>query len=300
MNEYPTLEDDQVREFIGLLAHRDATDDSVRTFLSDTATSSLGAGASKIHDVVERVVAACGDRTDKSLEPVEAQFCGEVFLVLNDLDDRALGDHRFWSYLAVAHFWPFVQLRQYSAWNAASGEPRNPDEPESERQKLERYLIGKDHYQLPLRMYLRGQAIRDGNDFSLAEINGGGTDFWRSQVLAVRTACYPRLARAIAEAQAQAQLDIDHQRPAGRRVNRLRTNIEFFLHDQLEAHEAVRQVWRTTPEDEDALEGKKAGRKARALTRKTTAKKKAAVKKSVAKQPTTTLSRASKPAAGKA
>lgn len=269
MSQHPVLDDDQVRQFISTLAARPCTDDTVQGFLRSIGVATLGPSGKAIDELVDQMVTACATDTDRALEPVEAKYSGPVFSALDALPDRALGDHRFWSYLAVAHFWKFISRRQRAAWEAASGEPANPDAPESERQKLERYLIGKDHYHLPLRMYLRGQAIAKDDDFALADINGGGTDFWRSQVLGVRTAHYPPLARAVAKAQHREQLDIEHQRPAGRRVNRLRVNIEFFLHDEQQASECVDPVWRTLPEDEVALTTKKTAKaRTKAATKK--------------------------------
>jgi hypothetical protein len=90
-------------------------------------------------------------------------------------------------------------------------------------------------------MYLRGQAIRKGEDYSLATVEG--TDFWRSQVLGVRTSVYPPLARSVVSRQSDKQLSVNDQRPPGRKVNRLRANIEFALLNDEETMELVESIW---------------------------------------------------------
>ncbi|MFZ4720844.1 MAG: hypothetical protein ACOYMR_15570, partial [Ilumatobacteraceae bacterium] len=190
----------------------------------------------------------------------------------------------FWSFLAVRYFWEFISLRQNAAWKKTQGEAVDADIGDSDKEKLERYIRGKDHYQLPLRMYLRAQAVDDEGDHSLTEINGGGTDFWRSQVLGVRTASYPALARSVARAQDAAGLNVDEQRRPGRRVNRLRVNIEFFMHTDDEAEAIITPLWVVTPQDEIELEAQRAQRQANQKAR--TSKKSGAKKAAPAKKAT--------------
>ena len=141
----------------------------------------------------------------------------------------------------------FIQIRQRRSWKAAQGSGSEKNERDNsgeavEHYPLERYFVGKDHYQLPLRMYLRAQAIRDGEDFSLAEVPG--TDFWRSQILGVRTSAYPSLAKAVVSCQKQEELSISDQRPVGRDVNRIRVNIDFFYHTPAETMAIIQPMWR--------------------------------------------------------
>ncbi len=260
--EHPRLEPAQVRDFIDKVVSRGSiNEDAVRGFLVRLGVGEIEEAAA-IDRVVRDIVDDCGTLVGQALEPVEARHCRAVFDVLDPIPPSALGDVAFWSFLAVRHFWPFIARRQHAAWTAVRGQPGNPDEPQSERQKLERYVIGKDHYQLPLRMYLRAQAVRDVDDFSLTEIDGGGTDFWRSQVLGVRTSLYPSVARSVARAQADQQLDIDGQRPPGRRVNRLRANIEFIDYSDNEAMSLIEPLWLVTDEDRAAAEAKRKAKKA--------------------------------------
>ena len=271
---YPRLDSSQVRDFIDKVVRFGPTEASVSGFIARSGVGKLAQSA-EIDALVNRLLVDCGDERGRALEPVEAKHCGPIFTVLDGLPDAALGDPQFWSFLAVRHFWEFVERRQPAAWNEARGHSFDSEDGADERHKLERYLIGKDHYQLPLRMYLRAQSVRDGDNFGLTEIDGGGTDFWRSQILGVRTSHYPPVARSVARTQAVAELNVEEQRPPGRRVNRLRVNIEFFTHGDDDARAIVENVWQVLPEDRLELATKKA--------RKTVAKK-AVAKKAVAKK----------------
>jgi hypothetical protein len=198
--------------------------------------------------VVTALVKDCGHLRDKALEPVEAKHCRAVFQAIEDhYPDEALGDVGFWSYLAVRYFWEFISLRQAKAWAKVQGvaAEKDPESSESDEDRvtLDRYFLGKDHYHLPLRMYLRAQAVRDGDSFDLTVVKSGTVDFWRSHILGVRTAMYPPLARSVAALQDARQLDTPDQRAAARTVNRLRANIDFVQHSEGEARELVDPIW---------------------------------------------------------
>ena len=89
MSDYPLLDDDLVREFIGLLTYRAATAETVDGFLQAAEVSRLGSEAAGIDDLVDRIIAECGELTDKAVEPIEGRFSGEVFTLLDRL--RLLG-----------------------------------------------------------------------------------------------------------------------------------------------------------------------------------------------------------------
>jgi hypothetical protein len=245
-----------VRNFVDTVVQSGVSEDSVRAFFVHKEFPPVTPRERLVQDLVSRIVQELSGETGEKAESAEAQFSGEVFQILDSMDDAALGDEAFWSYLAVRFFWPFIFLRQQAAWLAAAGMPVNSDEPDHEKQKLERYLIGKDHYQIPLRMYLRAQSIRHVDDYSLANVPG--TDFWRSQVLGVRTSVYPPLARSVARNQLEKAIKVELQRPLGRRVNRLRANIEFAQISESEADEIVSKIWQISDEDVKALSEKKA------------------------------------------
>jgi hypothetical protein len=296
---HPRLDRDAIREFVDSVVSKSPDDSAVSGFLLHKDVDETGWTNKSLQRAVEALLKDCGPIRNSDLEPVEALHSGPVYEAINEFDDEALGDEAFWSYLAVRYFWRFISYRQEAAWLAAQGEPSNPDMPDSEREKLERYLIGKDHYQLPLRMYLRAQAVGAEGDYSLTDIDGGGTDFWRSQVLAVRTSWYPPLARSVVRAQRRTQLNVEEQRPSGSRVNRHRANYEFVLHDDDEAAAAIDGLWALTLKDELELAEKKSKKKAtKTAAKKTPTKKAAAPGPAEAQQPTKTARpRSSKKAA---
>ena len=280
---HPRLSRTDVREFIDIVVASEPDDTAVKGFLVGKEIDESGFANRKLEAAVRSLVDDCGSDRDSVLEAVEARHCGAVHVAIERFSDEALGDEEFWSYLAVRYFWRFISYRQASAWRSAQGEPPDPDEPESEKAKLERYIRGHDHYQIPLRLYLRAQAVGDGDDYTLTDIDGGGTDFWRSQVLGVRTGAYPPLARSVARAQSIAQLNVEEQRPPGRRVNRLRANLDFVLHDDAEAAAAINGLWIVTGDDaakaKVKAEVKKSKKASKTPTRKP-AKKKQSTKQS--------------------
>lgn len=268
MNAYPRLSPADVREFVLTLSQDEIDETLVKTFLESKGIDVRDNHDAALDRLVVELVVACGDLNDKKLEAVEAQYAGPVHVILDAYPDEQLGDSQFWSFLAVCYFWPFIKRRQSAAWLKVTGLAVDEETPESENQKLERYIVGKDHYQIPLRMYLRAQSVRFGNDYSLAHAEGAGTDFWRSQILGVRTAAYPPLARAVATVQTELQLGVEEHRPSGRRLNRLRANVEFYSYSSSEAEPVVRGLWQLTDADREEIRLKRAER-ASASRRKT-------------------------------
>jgi len=265
---HPRLSRNDVREFIDTVVINDPDDTAVKGFLIGKEIDDSKFTNRPLDAAVASLLDDCKDQRNSALEVIEARHSGNVYVAIERFGDEALGDEEFWSYLAVRYFWRFISYRQASAWRSAQGEPSDPEEPESEKAKLERYLRGHDHYQIPLRMYLRAQAVRDGDDYALTDIDGGGTDFWRSQVLGVRTGAYPSLARSVARAQSLAQLNVEDQRPPGRRVNRLRANLDFILHGDAEAAAAIDGLWMVTDDDAARAGVKKTEKASKAAARK--------------------------------
>lgn len=275
-SDHPRLTPADVRDFVDVVVRQGVSEDAVKGFFIRKGFPDVTPDEKKLAQLVDEIVRSCGSDSDRNTESVEAAFSARVFGLLDLFDDVALGDEGYWSYLAVRFFWKFVAIRQRSAWLAAVGEPRNPDQPDSERQKLERYLIGKDHYQIPLRMYLRAQSVRGPDeDFSLTEVPG--TDFWRSQILGVRTSVYPSLARSVASEQKLKELNVEEQRPPGRMVNRLRANIEFTRHEEGEARALVEAIWVASSTESKSASSKPV--KKPATSKKAAAPKKRAVSK---------------------
>lgn len=266
---HPRLTVFEVRDFVDAVVANRVSEDAVSGFFQRKEMPAPTDLERAVIDLVSEMMAATAGQVDEKVEKIEAAYSGRVHSLLDEFDDVALGDVDFWSYLAIRFFWPFIHARQRASWLAAEGQPGDLDRPEDEKLKLERYLIGKDHYQIPLRMYLRGQSIKDDHDYSLAEVPG--TDFWRSQILGVRTSHYPRLARVVVRTQMERDLNVSEQRPPGRRINRLRSNIEFAQRSEVDNENLVADLWVVTEADEKASLMKKAV--------KTTAKKSSAKSK---------------------
>ena len=280
---YPILSHSDVSDFVDIVVRAAPDEEAVRGFLLQRGIKDAGFENEILEEVVAGLLKNSGSQLNSQLEPTEGQFCGPVYQAIERFDDEALGDEDFWSYLAVRYFWRFISLRQNNAWLDVQGKSGREDEGDREKVKLERYIRGRDHYQIPLRMYLRAQAVGHGKDFDLAAIEGGSTDFWRSQVLGVRTSAYPPLARTVARSQEATRLDIEGQRPAGRRVNRLRANVDFVLHGDDDAAAAISGLWLVTEEDLANAAAKKSATKKAKAAQKAPAKKvpakKAAAKK---------------------
>ena len=246
VDDYPRLTDGDVHAFVDTVVPHEISDQVVARFVDSRRVGASAVDPTQDADlrrVVEEFVRAAGADTDQAVEPIEAHFCYRAFEILERFAPEALGDREFWNFLGVQYFWKVVRIRQNAAWNAVRGEPNDPTRPEHERKKLSRYLIGKDHYQIPLRMYLRAQAVREDDKAPLCEIKGGGTDFWRSHVLAVVTASYPSLARSLVRAQEREQHSIEDQRPRARQINRLRVNVEYARHDDSDLTDLVDEIW---------------------------------------------------------
>lgn len=254
MTTYPKVTVEEAKEF----ARREMTFEDLTQEQVDDFLGSKGIDAGEIDfRAVETVVAELNERlgrtddADRRLESLEAEFSAPVHDAIAGLPMVALGDVEFWTYLAVRFFWRFIQRRQRSSLpfakpiKAKAAAPEAADAPE--KLPIARYLIGKDHYQIPLRMFLRAQAVGTGDGFLAEHPIENGTDFWRSHVLGVRTSAYPAWARAVVAAQSRTGLDTDGARQSAKRINRIRANVSMALHEDEEAAEIVESLWRAKP-----------------------------------------------------
>jgi len=248
---YPKLETPHVREFARtLIKNPDLDQESVDEFLSNRALDEPSLDLRNLESVASSLnlrVEADG-RVDRALEDIEAEFSTGVFDAMETIPLEALGDVEFWSYISVKYFWQFVAKRQRGSVIPKPKEPMGSDDEEQqegeEKLPIARYLIGKDHYQIPLRMFLRAQSV-GGASFITDHPIKKGTDFWRSQILGVRTSAFPSWTRAVVAAQSVTQLNVTpEQRDSGKRINRLRANISMALHNDDEAAEIVNPLWR--------------------------------------------------------
>jgi len=263
---YPILSRDHVRAFVTeVLIREDLCQELVDEFLdqhalriSTLSTSTAATVGKELHDA-----AIESGHTDKALEPIESQFSGPVFDAMTSFPLEALGSIDFWTYVSAKHFWGFVVLRQRDALikvrRAILGHLLATPDPESEehaedpegaenesRFPLERYVIGRDHYQIPLRLFLRAQAVGGEQTFLDDHFVAKGTDFWRSHVLGVRTGAYPNWSRPLVEAQAKQGFTIKAQREPAKAINRIRANVSPILHTEEEAAAIVTPLWRSS------------------------------------------------------
>ena len=146
-----------------------------------------------------------------SPEAFEGRFAGEVHRTLRDLPIEALDDPGFWRFLSLVDFWWFVAVREAPAIG---------------RGNVMTYVDGGKEC-VPFRMFLRAQAIRHEDEYSLAGALPKAADFWRSHVLRVKTGTAPPLARSFARLQVEKAMVSDDLRPFARRLNRLWSNIVF-------------------------------------------------------------------------
>lgn len=160
-------------------------------------------------------------------EAFEGRFSGDVHRALRDLPIEALDDPGFWRYLALAHFWWFIAAREAPAIG---------------RGNVMTYVDGGKEC-VPFRMFLRAQAVRDGDDYELAGAIPKSADFWRSHVLRVRTGTAPPLARAFARIQADKRMVSDDVRPFARRINRLWSNVVFHTWDDSACDEMLGDLY---------------------------------------------------------
>lgn len=150
----------------------------------------------------------------------EGLISGQLHAVFRSYDVETLDDPGFWAWLSTGPLWFFVRWRE------------NPNE--RKREGYEKYVNGRASQEcVPLRMFLRAQAIERDGDYDLAASIPRGVDFWRSHVLRVRTGAKKELARAIAQEQRDDRLTVKPVREYAKRVNRRWSNqVLYLLNDQ--------------------------------------------------------------------
>jgi hypothetical protein len=168
-------------------------------------------------------------------EAFEGRFAGEVHAALRDLPIEALDDPGFWRYLSLVQFWWFIAERESGAIS---------------RGNVMTYVNGGKEC-VPFRMFLRAQAIRDGDDYSLAGAIPKSTDFWRSHILRVKTGTAPALARSFVELQLDKAMVSDDVRPFAKRMNRLWSNIVFHTWSEDDCTELLTHLYEEMSEEHD-------------------------------------------------
>jgi hypothetical protein len=167
------------------------------------------------------------DEHELDNDQFEGLVSGQLHAVLRSYDVETLDDPGFWAWLSTGPLWFFVRWRE------------DPDE--RKREAYEKYLNGRASQEcVPLRMFLRAQAIERDGDYDLASSIPRGVDFWRSHVLRVRTGAKKELARAIAQEQRDDRLTVERVREYAKRINRRWSNQVLYLLNDQEARALAR------------------------------------------------------------
>jgi len=131
---------------------------------------------------------------------------------------QVLDDPGFWRYLSL-NLWEMVSWREKLS-----------------EKNIRTYMDGTSSSEcVPLRMFLRAQAVQIGASYELAGAISTGTDFWRSHVIRVRVGAYPPVARAFATMQRDDRLSTNPLRSFARRLNRIGSNVVLALYDDEES-----------------------------------------------------------------
>lgn len=206
------------------------------------AVAWAGGGAEVDLEALERAVGAMraqyvaflGSGEGGQPEEFEGMVAGDLHRVLRDFPVEALDDPGFWRYVSLAELWWFIEDRE--------------EGPISRGNHMS-YIDGLRPAEcVPLRMFLRAQAIRDDDDYSLAFSMKRATDFWRSHVVRVRTGGAPPLARGFTRLQLDKKMPTDELRPFARRVNRLWSNVVLDRLDDSDADQLMRELYDTRDE----------------------------------------------------
>lgn len=174
----------------------------------------------------------------KDNEVFEGSLAAELFPWFDSIPIEVLDDPGFWRYLAIRHFWWFIEWRE--ADPIAKGNFTN----------LVDATLPAEH--IPLRLYLRAKAVAEGDDASLAGQIPRSTDFWRSHITRVRLASAPKMARAFAEVKRDekslpAPLKTDRLRRVAKRVNRMWSNVYLDMYDSAESKNLMNEIVESEP-----------------------------------------------------
>lgn len=250
---YPVMNSDAIAHFVDLLVSsggrptQKRLDDFWKEHVAENASPyqvdmrSITSLARELDEALRH------ERTARATETLEGRFAGRVHEVLVECPIEVLDDHEFWTYLAVVHFWRFIVVREQKSFEKAKkgGQAELDDDatPAEEHVPFRRYFDGTDVYQIPLRMFIRAQAVEEHGDYSLTEAVADGTDFWRSHVVRVSTSYWPPLSRALVRRQADERLGTKELRKAAKTLNRFRANMYPAVYDDHLAEQAVDRSW---------------------------------------------------------
>jgi hypothetical protein len=170
----------------------------------------LNAAVDDIRSALDHRLGDSGS-ADLDDDQFEGAMSARLYEALSEYPVEILDDPAFWAYLAAGPLWFFVKWRE--------------DPTKRKRDGYQEYVDGRvNHACVPLRMYLRAQAVVDETDTSLPSAVTRGTDFWRSHIIRVRTGAAPDLARAVTEQQRDSRMAVGPLREYAKRINRRWSN----------------------------------------------------------------------------
>lgn len=150
-------------------------------------------------------------------EQYESELCSRTHQALKDLPNEILDDPKFWQYLAVNYFSVFIMWRETKALG---------------RGNILTYFKATPNYAIPLRLFLRGQAVVEATGkYDLAAAIPQATDFWRSHILKVQTGRARRIVRTFAEMHRDKRMMTEQLRGFAKGINRMWANVYLFEYD---------------------------------------------------------------------
>lgn len=158
------------------------------------------------------------------------------------VDMAALDNPGFWCCLGLMYMWNFAVWRETGGFELKSDDngrliPAN---------SLSAYVDGaKQRECVPLRMYLRLEALGGQDHAGLASAVRDGTDFWASHILRVIAGEHPPIVRAMVRRQSaqSTRLSTGPLREFAKQLNRTLSNVVPDLLDDDAADELVGDLW---------------------------------------------------------
>lgn len=231
-NRYPTINKSDVRELADQFAAGEAP-------AVEPKVGWVGLGEDVDLHVLEQAIEpfqaelAAAAPTPEQIEVFEGRLAAVVHAALAELPTQVLDDRGFWRFLAMKYFWWFISWRE-------DGPIKNGN--------VATYVDGTQPVMaIPSRLFLRGQAVLNGDDYSPSAALERSTDFWRSHVLRVRVGSAPPLTRAFVRLQSEKKMKTDPVlRPYARRLNRTWTNVVLHMYDEDEAYDLLTELYDAT------------------------------------------------------
>lgn len=226
--KYPTVSKGDTRDMAGLLLDGEGIDVELHTVWEGREEELNVEPLAKVADQVTTQLAVFQKSGSKDRDLFEGQVAAELHPTLRDLTVEALDDPGFWRWLTMKYFWDFVFWRESGTFASR------------EFEKYRKYIDGLSAAECVLmRMFLRAQAVVDGDDYSMTSAISSGTDFWRSHILRVRVGASPPVAKAFAHEQATHRMPTGELRSYARRLNRIQTNVVLALYDDASAQALI-------------------------------------------------------------